>query len=551
MKLRLVKHGISPPERKSWKIASQSAAGVTNLRGIFRLLALTTTLSLLPLLPVPVVHAQNQHRGFPGGPPGPPGGFPPPDPQVQDPGVRSGTVDAGQPLPSVAAEDSPGALEFFQNGLARFQEIEVVQNGVNVGLGPRFNFNQCSGCHAQPAVGGSSPSATVFPMIGQNPQTLVFNDPQQVAQGAAVGNAVPVQIASPQTNTIPNFILANGPVREVRFPFFFNSNGSANLNAPDGGVHALFTISGRKDAGSCSLAQPNFAQALAANNIIFRIPTPVFGAGLIENISETTLLANQSANQNNAFGIAGTFNHSGNDGTITRFGWKAQNKSLMMFAGEAYNVEMGVTNELMPNERPSPDEEQAGGLPGSCLLNPTPEDTTNFTVPALSDAAAQNAQVPSDVVLFAMFMRLLAPPTASTAVSGATPNSIGQGSMIFSEIGCATCHTPSLQTAQSAFTNGLNSQAANLFSDLELHHMGQGLADNVSQGGAGGDQFRSAPLWGLGQRIYFLHDGRTTNLVTAITQHASNGSEANAVVQNFNQLSPSQQQALLNFLRSL
>ena len=81
--------------------------------------------------------------------------------------------------------------------------------------------------------------------------------------------------------------------------------------------------------------------------------------------------------------------------------------------------------------------------------------------------------------------------------------------------------------------------------------MGQGLADSVSQGGAGGDQFRSAPLWGLGQRVFFLHDGRTANLVTAITQHASSGSEANAVVQNYYQLSPSQQQALLNFLRSL
>jgi CxxC motif-containing protein (DUF1111 family) len=553
MKLPSVKHGISPLERKSRKIASQSSAGVTNLGGIFRLLALTIALSLLPLLLVLVVHAQDQHGRFPGGPPGgapggPPG--PPRDPQAQDPGVRSDAIDAGQPLPSVAANDNPGVLEFFQNGLARFQEIEVVQNGVNIGLGPRFNFNQCAGCHAQPAVGGSSPAAGAYPNLGPNPQTLVFNDPGQVAQGAALNDPVPAQIAAAQTNTLPSFILPNGPVREVRFPYFFNSNGSANLNAPDGGVHDLFTISGRPDAGSCSLSQPNFSQAMAANNIIFRIPTPVFGAGLIENISDTTLLANQSSNQNNPFGISGTFNRSGNDGTITRFGWKAQNKSLLMFAGEAYNVEMGVTNELMPSERPSPDEELGGGLPVSCLLNPTPEDSTNFTVPTNSNPAAQNAQVPSDIVLFAMFMRLLAPPTPSTSLPGGS-SSIAQGSGIFNAIGCANCHTPTLTTFSSAFTGGLNNQRANLFSDLELHHMGQGLADNVSQGGAGGDQFRSAPLWGLGQRIFFLHDGRTANLVTAITQHASQGSEANAVVQNFNQLSPAEQQALLNFLRSL
>jgi CxxC motif-containing protein (DUF1111 family) len=77
------------------------------------------------------------------------------------------------------------------------------------------------------------------------------------------------------------------------------------------------------------------------------------------------------------------------------------------------------------------------------------------------------------------------------------------------------------------------------------------LADNVSQGGAGGDQFRTAPLWGLSQRIYLLHDGRTTDLMKAIAAHESNGSEANQVEENFDMLSPEQQQNLLNFLRSL
>jgi CxxC motif-containing protein (DUF1111 family) len=81
--------------------------------------------------------------------------------------------------------------------------------------------------------------------------------------------------------------------------------------------------------------------------------------------------------------------------------------------------------------------------------------------------------------------------------------------------------------------------------------MGSGLADNVSQGGAGGDQFRTAPLWGLGQRIFLLHDGRTTNLLTAIEDHASNGSEATNVEYNFDVLSTTQQQQLLDFLRSL
>ena len=441
----------------------------------------------------------------------------------QDPGVRGGTVNSGQPLSSVS--QTPGAPDFFANGLLRFQEIESVQGGANNGLGPRFNSNQCSSCHSQPAVGGTSPSATVFPSIGPNPETLVYG-----LDGAQ--------------NTLPSFITPNGPVREARFKFFLNPNGSLS-STPDGGVHDLFVISGRSDAGSCAIKQPNFHENLELNNVIFRIPTPTFGAGLIENISEETIYANMQANaeQKQDLGISGVPNRDGNDGMITRFGWKAQNKSLEIFAGEAYNVEMGVTNELFQNERASPDEAQAGGLPANCKINPTPEDTTNFV-------STQYPAVPSDVVQFAMFMRLLAPPTPS-ATSPGGPQSIANGSRNFNLIGCAMCHTPTLQTAPSTLTPGLSQVNANLFSDLLIHHMGTNLADGVSQGGAGPDQFRSAPLWGLGQRIFFLHDGRTTDLLDAIKEHASSGSEANGVISNFRQLSPQQQQDLLNFLRSL
>jgi CxxC motif-containing protein (DUF1111 family) len=456
-----------------------------------------------------------------------------------DPGVRSGpingqpTATATSPLPlaSVAANSPTGSLEFFQNGLARFQEVEVVSGGANNGLGPRFNFNQCSGCHSQPSIGGSSPSA--------NPEFTV------VAKGIANGSA----------NTVPSFLTSNGPTREARFPFFFNANGNPNTNAPNGGVEDIFVVSGRSDAGNCSLAQPSFAAAQSSNNIIFRIPTPVFGAGLLENVDDSTLIAVQVAASSNNLGISGTFNHNGNDGTISRFGWKAQNKSLLLFAGEAYNVEMGITNELFGQDRPLPGEDQQGsGLPASCLnLSKTgyPEDGTNFTVASNSDPSAQNAQVPSDIVLFAEFMRLLAPPTPSTTTPGGAA-SISRGQALFSSIGCATCHTATLSSTQpSSVTSSLGSAPVSAFSDIEIHHMGTGLADNVSQGGAGGDQFRTAPLWGLGQRIFFLHDGRTTNLLTAITDHASNGSEATEVEENFASLSSSQKQDLLNFLRSL
>ena len=461
--------------------------------------------------------------------------------QVTDPGVRNdGIAGAGGPLASVTAGQCAGPppalttqscdiLNFFNDGQGRFLEVDSVSGTISgqpgVGLGPRFNSRSCSFCHAQPATGGSAPAT--------NPQ---------VTDGTANG----------ATNTIPSFITSTGPVREARFPFFFDNNGNPNPNNPNGGVEDLFTITGRSDGNGCNLQQPGFAQALATNNIIFRIPTPTFGAGLMENIDESTLLANQAAQAGNNVGVSGAFNHNGNDGTISRFGWKAQNKSLEIFAGEAYNVEQGVSNELFTQERPLPGEDGNGGtagaagLPANCRINGTPEDHTNFS----NANGGSTTAVLSDTVGFAMFMRLLAQPVPSTTVPGGSA-SISRGRADFIAVGCAVCHTTSLTTDRSDFTPGLGSATANLFSDLEVHHMGTGLADNVSQGGAGGDQFRSAPLWGLGKRIFFLHDGRTTNLITAINDHGSNGSEANTALNNAANLSFSAQQDLINFLRSL
>ncbi|MBV9888873.1 MAG: c-type cytochrome [Acidobacteria bacterium] len=150
-----------------------------------------------------------------------------------------------------------------------------------------------------------------------------------------------------------------------------------------------------------------------------------------------------------------------------------------------------------------------------------------------------------------MFMRLLAPPTPSTTSPGGA-QSIANGSRVFTQIGCALCHTPTMKTGPSAFTPSLSNANANLFSDLLVHHMGSNLADGVSQGGAAVDEFRTAPLWGLGQRIFFLHDGRSNDLIDTINQHAGRGSEANEVIEQFQRrLNPQQQQDLLNFLRSL
>jgi CxxC motif-containing protein (DUF1111 family) len=150
-------------------------------------------------------------------------------------------------------------------------------------------------------------------------------------------------------------------------------------------------------------------------------------------------------------------------------------------------------------------------------------------------------------------MRMLAPPTPAPD----TPSTVN-GRATFAKIGCAHCHTPSLTTgkmiASGSSTNpsaALSNQTANLFSDLLVHHMGKGLADAITQGGAGPDEFRTAPLWGVGQRVFFLHDGRTSNLVEAIEAHRSSRSEANKVIDRFRRLRVREKQDVINFLRSL
>jgi CxxC motif-containing protein (DUF1111 family) len=419
-----------------------------------------------------------------------------------DPGPRVGDAGAGGPLPGLSQD----LQSFFDEARVDFMELDSVSGTISgeegAGLGPTFNGTGCAQCHAQPAVGGSSP------MI--NPQVALAN-----LDGAK--------------NTVPSFITTDGPVREARF--IRNPDGS-----PDGGVHGLYTITGRTDAEGCTLAQPNFAQQLANRNVIFRIPTPTFGLGLVEATPDSTLQANLAANRwiKSQLGIGGTLNTSGNDGTVTRFGWKAQNKSLMIFAGEAYNVEQGVSNEAFGNER---------AAVAGCVYNGSPEDATKMSDNGSPMGSA--AALSSDLVNFAGFMRLTAPPTPA-AMSSSAKN----GANLFSTVGCALCHTSTLTSGMSKFA-GMSNITYHPFSDFALHHMGSRLSDGINQGAAGPDQFRTAPLWGLGQRLFFLHDGRTSDLMQTIQAHSSSGSEANIVVRRFNSISRSELQDVFKFLRSL
>lgn len=431
---------------------------------------------------------------------------------ARDPGVRGGAAGAGSPLAGLSETE----LAFFNASKDEFEDADDIEEG----LGPTMNLDSCAGCHLEPAVGGTSPRV--------NPQVEFANK-----NGA--------------TNTIPSFITPKGPVREARF--VKNADGT-----PDGGVHDLFTIAGQTDAPGCVLAQPDFAKELAYHNVIFRIPTPLFGAGLIEQILDQAILANQSndmpkkkalkiAGRANivlaGHAISGQANNNGNDGTIARFGWKAQNKSLLLFSGEAYNVEMGITNELFQTERDETPSCQFATVPNTIT-------TTDAKTPV---------ETISPIEKFAIFSRFLAAPTPSLDTPGGA-DSIARGRNQFNDIGCALCHTPTFNTGNASVA-ALRNQPVNLFSDLLVHDMGPGLADGITQGQAGPTEFRTAPLWGLGQRLFFLHDGRTSDLLDAIQAHRSgsfftfNASEANGVIKNFNGLQDRQKQDILNFLRSL
>jgi hypothetical protein len=479
----------------------------------------------------------------------------------KDPGVRGGLPGAGKPLPGLKQNE----LALFFEGKLRTTQLEAVCDtcsdvtlGGNTGedpnlatltnssgLGARFNADQCSVCHQQPSIGGSGG------FLVPNPQDPVskYRKPEN-----PMFDLIPHRKGG--QNRVPSFITQYGPIREVRFQR--KPDGT-----PDGGVHALFTIVGRSDIGShgCTavdLPPTDFDTEYRKGNLSFRIPLQTFGLGLIEAIQDRTILSSAAATAalRAPLGIGGIPNRSGNDGTISRFGWKAQNKSLAIFAGEAYNVEMGVTNDVFPTAR-----EEA---PDCTLGVNEPNDITRTED---NDANNESFFSPlhqmADWLGFAIFMRELAPPEpvpfSPSASRGQQLFGTGVGN---SGIGCALCHTPTMVTTPRHETEALENVQAHLYSDLLIHHMGAGLADNVTQGLAEGDMFRTTPLWGVGQRIFFLHDGRTNDLLAAILAHSSDNaednhgaayppSEANAVIRKFNSLSPVDKQAILDFLRAL
>lgn len=257
-----------------------------------------------------------------------------------------------------------------------------------------------------------------------------------------------------------------------------------------------------------------------------RRSTALFGLGLVEAVPDETILRLAELQWFGTPLTAGRPHIVRRLDTgvqaVGRFGWKSQLATLFEFAGDAYTNEMGITTPLVPDENPPQGDVLA------LARNPLPH-------------GAPNEEDNEDLVLFADFMRFLAPPTP-----GPFSAEVRVGQRVFLRIGCASCHVPTLSTGPNEVA-ALDRVTFSPYSDFLLHDMGR-LGDGIEQGNAKAREMRTAPLWGVSHQESYLHDGRATTLEDAILAHDGQGRFS---LQRFSKLSQRERQALIAFLRSL
>jgi CxxC motif-containing protein (DUF1111 family) len=380
--------------------------------------------------------------------------------------VYGGVLLWAQQRPPQPGEPLPGitAAEFeeFRLGLEDFLEVETAEEG----LGPAFNGTSCAVCHNVPAVGGG------------------------------------------------------GIIAEMR----------AGARGPDGEFQALYE-DGESLFHLFSIPSHPCQPVVPSHATIFarRVPIPLFGAGLVEAILDETLLALEDPADRNRDGVSGraaiVTDRASGARRVGRFGWKAQHATLLAFGADAYRNEMGITNDLFPDE-------MAAGVSHAqmrqCDPIPDPED--------VADPRTRRRGIDN----FASFMRLLAP------VERSTPNAESRaGERVFLAIGCQACHVPALVTGPAAHPS-FNRRSVPLYSDLLLHDIGTG--DGIVQAAAGPDEIRTPALWGVRLRRPLLHNGSAATLEDAIMRHSR---EADLVRRAFERLSSAERAALIAFLRTL
>ena len=266
-----------------------------------------------------------------------------------------------------------------------------------------------------------------------------------------------------------------------------------------------------------------------ANVVAHRISIPLFGAGLVEAIPDETILALEDPDDKNGDGIRGRAAIVEDVGSgvkrVGRFGWKAQQATLLAFVADAYLNEMGITNDLFQSE-------SYGNVRDEKL-------STCKAVPRLEDVRNKRTGM-RGIDDFENFAKFLAPPTR-----GPITPAVSRGESVFSEIGCSSCHVPQLTTGRGE--NPLfDRKPVPLFSDLLLHDIG--TSDGIEQAGAAANEMRTPSLWGLRFRRPLLHDGSAPNIEQAIERHRA---EAESVMSRYARLSPAEKADLLAFLKSL
>ena len=385
-------------------------------------------------------------------------------------GVFGSTLAVSALLPAAQPAVLPGdplpgltASEFseFRLGLEDFTEVETAEDG----LGPAFNGTSCAACHNVPAIGGAS------------------------------------------------------VVVETRAGYR-TEQGLAGLDHDGNTLMHLFSV----PPHNCQPAAPDDANVFAR-----RAPLPVFGDGLIEAIPDETILALEDPFDRDGNGVRGraaiVMDVATGTRRVGRFGWKAQQATLLAFAGDAYRNEMGITNDLFPNE-------YAYGISDAamrrCDLRPDPEDVRD---PLTHKRGIDN---------FEAFMKFLAP-----IARGPIDQAARDGERVFQSLGCATCHVPALTTGPSV--NPLfNRKTVPLYSDLLLHDIGTG--DGILQAAANGEEIRTPALWGLRLRRPLLHDGSASTIDEAVVRHSREGELAR---RGFSQLRETDRALLMAFLKSL
>jgi CxxC motif-containing protein (DUF1111 family) len=355
-----------------------------------------------------------------------------------------------------------GEFEEFRLGLEDFSEVETVEDG----LGPAFNGSSCAVCHSVPSIGGG------------------------------------------------------GVVAEVRAARRNEQGEFVELVPTSGSLFQIFSI----PSHTCQPIIPR-----EANVISRRVPIPLFGAGLVEAIPDETLLALDDAGDRDRDGISGraaiVTDIATGQRRVGRFGWKAQHATLLSFASDAYRNEMGITNDLFP-------EELAFGITREqmqlCDPIPDPEDQP--------DRRTRRRGIDN----FESFMKFLAP-----MARGPIDDTARAGEALFASVGCASCHVPSLQTGPDA-NPVFNRKVVPLYSDLLLHDIG--TADGIQQEAATALEFRTPALWGVRVRRPLLHDGSAPTVEDAIGFHIN---EALPARTRFLALPAEQRGALLAFVMSL